>query len=116
MHPRRGSGLLAPFALVLLLGGCNVFDADLYKGAAVDMSTDDGGASMGDMAKTVVPTLAVADRCTGDVPMLATSPQEFLVDTTSLADDISDVSACTGSVEPGNDGFFSINAQKGQRW
>jgi cysteine-rich repeat protein len=119
MDPRRAPRLLACVALAVPLSACSVFDPDLYKGAVLDMAdgadmvgVDSGGA---DMSKSV-PELALADRCVSDVPMLTTSPQEFVVDTTHLGNDFSDLSACTGYEEPGNDGFFAINAQKGQRW
>jgi cysteine-rich repeat protein len=108
MDPRRATRLLAFAALALPLAACSVFDADLYKNAA-----DMGG---GDMGGKPVPELALADRCISDVPMLTTSPQEFVVDTTNLADDFSDVSSCTNHESRGNDGFFAISTLAGQRW
>jgi cysteine-rich repeat protein len=117
MDPRPPLRLLALAlaAAALPTAACSVFDPALYHEAAPDMLDLPDGGGAPDLGSNV-PTLALADRCVADVPTLATSPLEFVVDTTGLGDDLSDLSACTGHEAHGNDGFFAISTLAGQRW
>jgi cysteine-rich repeat protein len=100
-----------PLLLVpLALAACDVFDARLEALARPDMAM-----SAADMTSTTF--LALADRCSGDVPTFPSEPDEFDVDTTNLANDIStDITSCTTHPADGNDGFFAIDTTAGQRW
>lgn len=97
-------------ALVLLValgGGCNVFDPALFR------QRQDGGADGG--TPGVLPTIALADRCSGAVPEVV-SGTNALLDTTNLANDFSDLAVCTGRALPGNDGFFRVRMNAGEQW
>ncbi len=59
---------------------------------------------------------ALADTCQGDVPMLSPRTEFLDIDTSSLANDISDIGSCTGSDAPGNDGFFAVEMVAGEKW
>jgi cysteine-rich repeat protein len=50
------------------------------------------------------------------LPAVKSSDQTFIVDTAPLADNFSDLTACTGHLEPGNDGFFAVTMLNQERW
>ncbi len=95
----------APWLLCALASaGCSVFDPSLYQQRA------DAGADA-----TVRP-LTLADRCSGALPMLTGPAGDYSFDTTSLANDLSDLATCTGRALPGNDGFFRVHMNEGELW
>jgi cysteine-rich repeat protein len=112
----RTARLLLP-ALALGLGACDVFDPSLYRNLELH---DMGGADASPDLAPAAATLALADRCEGEMPTLHPTPgqfvQEFIVDTSGLHDDFSDLVTCTAHAEPGNDGFFAIDMLAEQRW
>lgn len=96
--------------LVAVLSACDVFDPKLYQEAG------DGGT--GEDAGEELPLLALADRCTGgNVPVVESSHDPQVVSTDGLTDTFDvDIAACTGSQEPGADGFFQVQAEAGDKW
>jgi cysteine-rich repeat protein len=115
MHLRTARFLVP--ALAVALGACDVFDPGLYRAdGGSDAGSDDGGIVAGPDMTSTVPFLALADRCNGELPTLSLSLQEFIVDTTGLSGDFTDLATCTGQEEQGNDGFFAIQMLAGQRW
>lgn len=107
---RAPISFLLALALAIATPGCFVFDESLYR------AREDGGAGPSDGGP---PLLALADECTGTVPMVelpegATSWMRSF-DTRGLADDHTNLS-CTGRPSPGPDGFFAIDMQAGERW
>jgi cysteine-rich repeat protein len=115
MHRSRSLLVLA------LASGCvGNFDAHLYQ-AREEAGTSDAGTPN----DAGIAPLALGDFCGtgGSVPMIPrpASPTDavstaFLIDTTGLADDVSDVAACTGAQQHGNDGFASVMMMAGERW
>lgn len=103
--------------LSLVSGGCfGNFDAHLYQ------AREDGGMTGTDAG---TPTLALADFCTTpslvpSIPRPASAAdaisRAYLIDTSGLADDVSDVAACTGAQEHGPDGFASVMMLQNERW
>ena len=87
----------------LALAGCNVFDESLF------LQRADAGADA-----TVAP-LTLAERCSGEVPLL-TRTGDYAFDTSGLADDLSNLANCTGRLLPGNDGFFRVRMTEGELW
>lgn len=93
-------------ALFPLLGACDVFDASLYQDAE-DAGVEDGGLA----------TVTLADDCTGDVPFVESAGSPRTTTTAFLHDTFNtDIAACTGSPEPGNDGFFKVQMTAGDKW
>ena len=105
MNPRT----LPIVALVVLVAACDEFDPALYM--------SDGGTSPDDAgAQDAGPDPLLSDTCLGELPLRESSADNRLVDTTALADDIGEVGACTGENAPGNDGFFAIEMEAGDKW
>lgn len=103
-------------------GGTDAFVDDAGMDAGTDAPTD---AAVDVGVDAFIPTLGLADFCTtaGLVPVIPrpASPTTavntaYLIDTTGLTDDVSDVAACTGMLEPGRDGFASVMMMAGERW
>lgn len=94
--------LLVP--LLSVVGACDVFDESLY------LNAGDGG--------TPLDTIVLADRCNGDdVPTVESQTGARATSTIALTDTFnSDISACTGSPEPGADGFFKVAMEQGDKW
>ncbi len=97
--------------------------ADGGSDAGTDAGIDAGPTDAGNDA--AIPTLGLADFCTTPAsvpiiprPAVATDAVStaYLVDTSSLSDDVSDVAACTGALQPGRDGFASVMMLAGERW
>ncbi len=85
-------------SLVVLLG-CDLFPRELLDGGL------DGGV-----------VLALAESCVGEVPRIAESFDEAIVDLSGFRDDIDDLDACTGSRTPGADAFFAVSMEAGEKW
>ena len=93
--------LLLPLAS---LGGCDLFDQDLYLNAA------DGGVDAGTGG------LALREACGVGAPMVEGN-MSYMVDTTGTDDDLDTALAgCTGQPIPGNDGFFGVEMEAGEKW
>ena len=97
-------------ALVVLSAACDEFDPALYMtsrdaGPLADTGAADGGSE---------PLLS--DTCLGTLPVRESSADNVLVDTAALDDDINAVGACTGENAPGNDGFFAVEMETGDKW
>ncbi len=91
------------WSLVPLLGACDVFDASLYQEA------EDGGQHLD--------RIELADRCTGDMPLVESSHGPRTLSTLGLTDTFNgDIAACTGAAEPGNDGFFQVEMERDDKW
>ncbi len=61
--------------------------------------------------------ISVGDVCTSNtLPLLLSSKQSVRIDTRDLSDQIRDVASCTGAETRGNDAFFSIDMEAGQKW
>ena len=85
---RRAAGVLL---LATGLGGCDLFDKSLLGGE-------------------------VAELCGGDAPVQAANTS-IMVDTTTMRDDLNaEVAGCIGQGSPGNDGFFAVEMQEGEKW
>lgn len=81
------------------LGGCDLFDQDLYLNADASMSN-----------------LGLRETCGAGAPMVAGN-MSYMVDTTGMDDDLDTALAgCTGQPIPGNDGFFGVEMQAGEKW
>jgi cysteine-rich repeat protein len=108
--PRFASpALIRPIALASLLAAapaCRVFDESLYQRAEgnPDALVTQGGA------------VTLADRCSASAPALLSSSVEYTFDTSSLRNDYSDLAACVGHPLRGNDGFFVVQMQAGEKW
>ena len=89
------------FALAFAVAGCDYFPEELLDGA-------DGGADAG--------TFQLAETCVGDVPMISGNLDNVSIDLSTLTDDISDIGFCTGADAPGNDGFFGVVMEAGEKW
>jgi len=98
MTPRR------PVALLALLAGCNVFDAQLY------LQRDAGADATGPAP------LALTDRCGAAATLITRTAGEYAIDTRPLANDLTDLASCTGRALPGNDGFFRVRMTAGELW
>ena len=95
---------------VLLATGCNVFDPELYMRAEMDAGMPGPDTGPAD------PPLATQDSCSGMAPLVEPSTTNRMLDTTALGDDISMLSSCTGNDALGNDGFFTVQMEIGQKW
>ena len=93
-----------PVALLCLLAGCNVFDAQLY--LQRDADADATGPA----------PLALTDRCGAAATLITRPSGEYAIDTRSLANDLTDLASCTGRALPGNDGFFRVHMTAGELW
>jgi cysteine-rich repeat protein len=99
---QRLSAVFLP-ATLAFAGACNVFDASLYEAA------EDAGPEQ--------ENIRLADQCTGDVPVVVSKNVRRATSTIGLDDTFSnDIAACTGSPEPGNDGFFQVDMVEGEKW
>jgi cysteine-rich repeat protein len=96
MHPRP-TKLLALTSLVLLLGtGCNVFDESL-------IPSEQTGDSLG-------------EDCIGSgIPTFESLNDFHKIDTSDLRNDRYELS-CVGGSALGNDGFFAVDMQEGEKW
>lgn len=92
--------------LVTVLGGCDYFPEELLDGAT---GTDAGAGDAGE-------TFELAETCLGTVPMLTDGVTDVTVDLSTHTDDISDIGFCTGADAPGNDGFFGVEMNAGEKW
>jgi cysteine-rich repeat protein len=107
LHLPRLSSRSTLLGLTALLGACSVFDATLYRQRQQqDMTPLDSG--------TV--TRALADNCQSSVPVVLGSDQAFSTDTTALTNSFTALADCTGHTEIGNDGFFAVDMDVGERW
>lgn len=96
-HNARRPGIALLGALAL--GGCVVFDPELYQQNAAGIT--------------------LSDRCENpsSVPLVQPALQRVVqVDTTGLGDQYREFAACTGSDLPGNEGFFAVNMHPGETW
>jgi hypothetical protein len=83
--------------LPLALGGCDEFDPDLYREA---------GRSVRESA----------DACQeASAPMIDSSPDFMRLDLAAL-DDSWQVANCAEGLAPGNDGFFAVDMEQGQKF
>jgi cysteine-rich repeat protein len=82
--------------------GCDVFDPALYMNAAGDAGP-----------LTELPT---QDVCSGTAPSIAPQTEMLDLDTSALSNDVWQLATCTGYDAPGNDAFFSITAERGQKF
>jgi cysteine-rich repeat protein len=82
-------------ALSLAWFGCDVFDPSLYQNRT---------------------TVALADRCERDVPMVPASESRFFIDTSNMGGDYHDFVGCLRRELPGNDGFVKIETNAGEKW
>ncbi|MBL4636134.1 MAG: hypothetical protein JKY56_19900 [Kofleriaceae bacterium] len=61
--------------------------------------------------------ISVGDVCSSNtLPLLLSSAQPVRIDTRELSDQIREVVSCTGTETRGNDGFFAIDMEAGQKW
>ncbi|UJR79758.1 hypothetical protein [Sandaracinus amylolyticus] len=105
----RSFPMLLAIVLSIATPGCFVFDESLYMNRDASTPTTDGGP----------PLLALADVCTGEVPVVSfeSGATSWLrsFDTRGLSDDHTNLS-CTGRPSPGPEGFFAIDMTAGERW
>lgn len=90
----RASGALrlARLLPLMLLGACTLFDESLITGGTL------------------------AEVCGSTAPMV-TENTSIMVDTSRMLDDLnSEVAGCIGQASPGNDGFFGVEMQAGEKW
>lgn len=92
------------FILLFAAFGCDYFPEELLDASAGDAGGVDAGA------------LVLAETCAGDVPMITTNLEDVPIDLTGLRDDISDIGFCSGADAPGNDGFFGVAMEAGEKW
>lgn len=91
-------------SLLIVLGACDVFDASLYQ-------------DLEDAGHHHLETIELADRCTGELPLVESGHVTRALSTVGLNDNFNEeIAACTGSAEPGNDGFFRVEAEEGDKW
>lgn len=86
--------------------GCNYFPEALLDGSP---GGDDAGVDAGG-------GFALAETCSGDVPMVSANLDDVPIDLSGLRDDISDIGFCTGADAPGQDGFFAVEMSAGEKW
>ncbi len=79
--------------------GCDLFPVELLDAGA------DGGV-----------VLALAESCTGEVPVISSGFDEAILDLSAFGDDIDDVDSCIGSRTPGADAFFGVTMEAGEKW
>lgn len=92
--------------LVTVLGGCDYFPEELLDGStSADAGTTDAGE-----------VFELAETCLGTVPMLTSGLSDVTIDLSAYTDDISDIGFCTGADAPGNDGFFGVEMDAGEKW
>lgn len=61
--------------------------------------------------------LLAADICSAtNVPVVTSSSQPARIDTSVLTDRVRDLASCTEFEAKGNDGFFAVDMQLGQKW
>lgn len=109
----RRASLVLSIVLALAAPGCLVFDESLYLARERDAGADATTAGDGGL-----PTVALADDCSGAVPELALGDDvsvQRAFDTTALADDYGTL-GCIGRPQPGPDGFFAVEMTAGERW
>lgn len=58
----------------------------------------------------------LADTCLGNVPILTEGVSDVTIDLSANTDTISDIGFCTGADAPGNDGFFGVEMEAGEKW
>lgn len=89
---------------------CDVLDPSL-------IPRDGGDGMVGDESPIEMDSgpPMLADTCTSRNPPVITSTSTFMVDTTDLLDQFSRI-GCINTAAPGNEGFFKIEVQPGERW
>lgn len=127
---QRRASLFFSIVLALAAPGCLVFDESLYlareRDAAVDagadldaqVGEDAGAADAGPAPDGGLPSVALADDCTGTVPELVLESGvsvQRAFDTRGLTNDFASL-GCTGRPQAGPDGFFAVEMTAGERW
>ncbi len=99
-----------PRLLACVLGSGLLLHCDYFPESLLDGSVEN------DAPDGSVAAFALAETCVGDVPMVTDDLDNVPIDLTTLSDDISDIGFCTGADAPGNDGFFGVQMEAGEKW